>query len=196
VRNINISAGAVLLLAALYYFAGLISLAALFIAALVHEAGHIAALMLCRVPISGFSFTASGMCMRIGGFTDSKKQLFCLLAGPAAGFAFSYLASAYGNFTGLAFFLETAGFSFILSCYNLLPAMPLDGGRILSCILCDILTLKNAETAIEYVGMLTAILLTVAGLILLKKEFGPAVLFSGIYLLMFQSGLVKSGDLL
>lgn len=179
--KIHIGAGAVLLLSALYYLRGLGSLAALLAAAAVHEAGHIAALRLYRIPIKGFCFTAEGMRINVGAVSDPAKQILCYACGPAAGIVFACIASGSSD---TAFFSEAAGVSLALSLFNLLPVLPLDGGRILSCLLCDVFRWHGADGFMYALGMTTAVAVTLAGLGLLRHELGIAVFFAGIYLVL------------
>ena len=61
----DISAGGVLLLAALYFFMDGADFAALILAAAAHELGHLLALRLCGARIRGFSADLGGVRHRI-----------------------------------------------------------------------------------------------------------------------------------
>ena len=94
-------------------------------AAMWHELCHAAAVYLCggmisRVTVSGF-----------GAIMDSRlsttaQELVCTLAGPFGGLILLLFAPVFPRLA-----LCAAAHSF----YNLLPMLPLDGGRALRCIL-------------------------------------------------------------
>ena len=174
----QISAGAVLLLSALYYLGGLGSLAALITAALVHEAGHIAALIASGVTVEGIRFSASGICMSVGSFKSPGNEIFCLASGPLAGLVYAFAVRD--------FYPPSAQYSLMLTVFNILPVSVLDGGRILNCVLGEIFGMKNTGKISDALGMTVAVSLTLAGLMLLHRELGAAVFCAGIYLLIAE----------
>ena len=103
------SSGAILLLSALYFFGGFISLSALLLAAAVHELGHIIIIKLLGGGIKSFSFEASGMCMSLCGINNAASEAAALLAGPAAGLIFALICSYFGVKTANRLLLECAG---------------------------------------------------------------------------------------
>ena len=107
-------------------------IAAFFVAAAVHELGHICSLKLMRIRIEHISVGQSGAiietgCMHIG------QELVCALAGPLAGLAVCMLARSFPLFALCAF---------IQTIYNLIPVYPMDGGRALRCVLSAFLSWK------------------------------------------------------
>ena len=129
-KRVDISAGAILLLSVIYFFGGMTSLTALLLAVLVHELGHIAAIELCGGRVHGLKVSVSGLCINCSGAGGTLESVICLCAGPAGGFALAYAASYLGNLSQNLLLIKTAGFSLVLSVYNLLPALPLDGGHL------------------------------------------------------------------
>ena len=185
----NVSAGAILMLSALYFFGGLKSVFEVILAAAMHELGHITAIKMFRGKIRAVRFDASGFCMGCYGLNSTAKEALSLAAGPMFGFVFSYIASHAGNMYGSVFLLETAGISLIFSVFNLLPALPLDGGRILFCLIPGRVA---AETVLDFCGMTTGTVLAVAGLFCLGNEKGAALLIAGVWVLIAQTGIVKN----
>lgn len=188
----RLSAGAILLLSALYFFGGFISLSALLLAAAVHELGHIIIIKLLGGGIKSLSFEASGMCMSLCGINSAASEAAALLAGPAAGLIFALICSYFGVKTANRLLLECAGYGILLTAYNLLPALPLDGGRMVYIMLSRVLGCEKAEKILGYSGFFTGLCLSVAGLLLLGKELGAALLISGIWILTAQTGIVKN----
>ena len=172
-NRVDISAGGVLLLAALSFFLRLDEFAALACAALAHEAGHIAAIYLCGGRVLRLRLGASGPVIDRTPSPDRAAELFCCLAGPAGGLLFA-LALAEG-------WPLAAGMSLALSAFNALPALPLDGGRALAAVL--------GEGAAAACSLVTASLCLLAGLILAAEGFGPTLPLPGAALLLMQARL-------
>lgn len=175
---------AVVLLLAVYYYCGTGIFFALLISAFTHEAGHIAAIKLCGGSISDFRLDASGMTMSETGVYGIAAELFCLLSGPAAGIILAIFTSKLNS----AFASYISAVSFLLSVYNLLPALPLDGGRAVFCLLNSICGSETAGRILEVSGIVTGTLLVAAGIALMKT----ALLIAGIWILIAQTGIVKS----
>ncbi len=116
----------ILILAAFYILDtdGLFLLA--LIAAAVHEAGHIIAMTLCNAKIDTIYLGIYGakIKMKLYPIISYKREIIIALAGPFAGAILGVILSFAGNYT-------LAGLSLILTLFNLLPALPLDGGRTL-----------------------------------------------------------------
>ena len=80
--KINISAGAVLLLAALYFILDWDGLAALLLAAAAHEAGHLAALRVMGGRVTSFRFDICGAVIERRGAPGTLAEAACAAAGP------------------------------------------------------------------------------------------------------------------
>lgn len=185
----DISAGAIFLLSALYFFGGFEAISIVLISAAVHESGHILAIKAFGGKIKKLCFDASGLCMSYSALDSKAKEIIALAMGPSFGLAFAYAASYYGNIFYSEYLFSASGVSLIFSLFNLLPALPLDGGRIVFAL---ISSRKTAEKVLDFCGMLTGILLTAVGLCFLGSEKGAAFLISGIWVLIAQTGIVKS----
>ena len=188
----RVSAGAVLLLSALYFFGGIISLGALLLAAAAHELGHMIAIKLLGGGINSLRFEASGMCMSLCGINSTFSEAAALLAGPAAGLIFALICSHFGSKTANRLLLECAGYGILLTAYNLLPALPLDGGRAAFVLLCGLFGREKAGRIIGHSGFITGLCLSAAGLALFGKELGAALIIAGIWILIAQTGIVKN----
>ncbi len=92
----------------------------LFLAAGLHELAHLLALYALggRAEVVTLRFADARITMAPMGYA---AEIVCALAGPAANF----LCFALWRARAPAF----AAISLLLSCYNLLPVLPLDGGR-------------------------------------------------------------------
>jgi Zn-dependent protease len=108
----------------------------------VHEMGHFLTSRVMGVPMSVpifipflGAFTAAGR-----GFTsDRRREATIAIAGPIAGFAATlvlFLWALAQPFTssGVRFAISLSYFGFLITLFNLVPMLPLDGGRIASSI--------------------------------------------------------------
>jgi Zn-dependent protease len=122
-----------------YWLAGVFAAVALLVGVLVHEVAHAVAARRANLHVDGITLWFMGGVTRIEG--DSRKpsiELVVALVGPLA----SGVVGAVS--IGLAFLAQDAGWALtagalrwlglinlLLGVFNLLPASPLDGGRVL-----------------------------------------------------------------
>ena len=124
--RLEISAGGVLLLAALIFVLTADELTALALAVLAHEAGHAAAIYLTGGRVTALRLAVTGPIICRTGGTDGAREAFCALAGPLAGVLYAIVSAERLPLS--------AGMSLVLSAFNSLPALPLDGGRALAAL--------------------------------------------------------------
>ncbi len=104
-----------------------------FLAAALHECGHLLALRAYRVPVEGLRLTALGAVLHARGAQRLSygRELIVTLAGPAmnllCGLLTAMLALHLAWVDGFVF----AGAHILLAAFNLLPIPPLDGSRAL-----------------------------------------------------------------
>lgn len=149
----SVSAGAALFYPLLLLCAGERELYALLAAVVFHESGHLLALFLLGSRVRGISLGVSGLSLDAALPPSPAAEAVCALAGPAAGLLWAGAAAHIGG-AGL---LCAAGLSALLSLYNLLPCLPLDGGRAL-------LALTGRERLLHRTGALCAFALLAAAL--------------------------------
>lgn len=198
-RRLKISAGALLLAAAVYYIGDLKSVAAVLAPAAAHELGHILALWMLGLRVSGFRAELKGFCIDYSGYTGAVGHAAAAAAGPLAGFIYAWVASRLGARTDSAWLCLSAGASLLLSLFNLLPAMPLDGGRILLHLACALLGDKRGRAVSDAAGIVARGALLFAGGWLLLRGRGLALLIAAVWLLLYQDdgrGIVNRGEIL
>ncbi len=107
-----------------------------FIAATLHELGHIGMARLLGIPFRELNVTPFGAALTpstaMGSYTD---EVLIAAAGPAVNLLSALIILPWTR-SGVAFPLFFLISSLFLAILNLLPVSGFDGGRILSCLLC------------------------------------------------------------
>jgi Zn-dependent protease len=179
--HIQISAGAVLLSAALWFFCDGAVLLSLLGAVAFHELGHLLALRGCGCRVTALRADAGGLTLCRRGAMSPAGETVCALAGPALGAAYALCASRLGNALHSETLAMSAGMSLALSLFNLLPALPLDGGRVLAAL--------AGERPAARLGLLLSACLLSAGLALLARGWGMGLFLAGVWLTLAQADL-------
>ena len=153
----DIGWGALLLLSLAYFFDDTGLFAACIPAIAAHELGHAAALVYFGAHIRKVSVRIYGAKIDYAGILGSREKAISLAAGPAAGAIYS--AAAYmlpGSFGKLS---AMAGA--VMTAFNALPILPLDGGQILTRII--------GQSKVRKVSILASLLLFVMSLWMLNR---------------------------
>lgn len=197
--KLHIGAGAVLAAALLYFFLDTETLWAIALPVAAHELGHVLAFRLIGLRITSFRAELKGLCIDYCGFCGTAGHIFAAAAGPAAGLAYAFAASHWAKLTGSETAALSAGISLLLSAFNLLPVLPLDGGRIFSRAACGMLGIRRGEKLTERVGLAISGAMLAAGLLLLWKGQGAGLGMAALWLLLAQpegEGIVKRKEIM
>ena len=181
-RRLEISAGFVLLIAALYFFDESGLLAAMLPAVAVHEAGHLLALAAQGAGVRRIHADVSGLRIEYYGLLGTPGEVAAALMGPLFGFIYAFAASYIGRRFSSDFMLFSAGISLVLTAFNLLPALPMDGGRVCYIILNAAAGEAAAKRAMGVVGTLVAACLVALGIWLAKLGMGFALIPAGAWI--------------
>lgn len=179
-NKIKIEYSFVLMWSIFYFFDREGLLPVFFCAAVLHEMGHYIVMRLLGGQLIFLRLTAFGAEMRMtlpGGYLH---EFLVAGAGPLSNFLTSYLLSVLGH-------PVAAGAGAVLGLFNLLPASPLDGGKILECLLCLSPFEDWAENITEGISFAIASLIFGAGIfVLFHSGCNASILLIGAFLLAGQ----------
>jgi len=171
--EINISIGFFIFIIGIVFFGDekIFFLAA--IAAFFHEFAHLLMIYICGGRASAINFSIYGAHIDLKKYPilSYQKEILIAAAGPAMSLVVAYLFSVAGTYFSYECLYIISGMSLILGLLNILPAYPLDGGRILRCSIM-LINEKNAE-AVTVIsgGICAAITLFICSLINFKMGF-------------------------
>ena len=172
--KLRVSPAALLFFAAVFFFdtSGIVS--ALIPAALVHELGHLLLLKLFHRRLTGLRLGLFGLEMDYAPGLEGWQSLACAAAGPAFGGLFALLACSLGG----DFWLVSGAASFLLTCFNLLPVLPLDGGRVLTALM--------PERTARGISLLAACLLLAGGIAICVRFRSFGLLLAALWLVIWN----------
>lgn len=180
-----------------YLIMGILSAILVFICLLLHELSHSIVARRNKIPISGITLFIFGGVAHMGREPQSPNVEFRIAAaGPAMSFfigsicfAFSYFCSAFPDIIGapvLVVINYLLFFNVFIGVFNLLPAFPLDGGRIFRAIVWHFIKNMRQATYISSILSKTiALSLCGLGVLLIFSQnivSGAWLLFLGIFL--------------
>lgn len=166
--RIRVSPGAPALLAVFVWLSSPEVLGAVLLAALCHELGHYAALRRLGGWVRAVRISALGAEMQVAGRMSYGGELLAAALG------------LLGRRWEPLYLL--AGAQAVLGCFNLLPILPLDGGRMLWLALCWGTDPFLADRVTQAVSLAAAGLLTAAGAALARRS--PFLLWTAAALLV------------
>lgn len=169
--------------------AGIGFFATLFACILLHEFGHALTARKFGVKTKDITLLPIGGLARLERMPDKPMQEFWVaLAGPAVNvvialslFAYLYFSNqmeAFGqlSLTGGSFIARIASVNVFLVLFNLLPAFPMDGGRVLRSLLATRMEYSDATAIAARIGQFLAIVFAFVGLFL-----NPMLLFIALF---------------
>jgi Zn-dependent protease len=102
-----------------------------FLGVLLHELGHAVVARRVGVPIAGIDLHVFGGAAKMLGMPKSARdEILIAAAGPAVSLALAAIGGLLYALTGFVGFFYLLWINLLLGVFNLLPALPMDGGRI------------------------------------------------------------------
>ncbi|HWQ76712.1 MAG TPA: M50 family metallopeptidase [Syntrophomonas sp.] len=186
-----------LLLCAVYTYLGMgLEILIIFASVLLHELSHTIMAAVMKVKVAEIELLPFGGQAKMNDFTglDPDREIYIALAGPVV----SLSLAAFFHFLPPPFPMKTAlliQINFFLGVFNFLPALPLDGGRILRAILSLYIGYKKATAVSAGLGKAIAVAIVLYGIYLFyMQQSGANYVLAGIILFLAarREGLMLS----
>ena len=167
------------------------------ISVLAHELGHCLVARAMGVPVLEVRLYLVGGVSELGRSPASpKEEALIAAAGPGVSGLLAVLCgllvgSTEGGTVGWLLLLEMAVANGIVAVFNILPALPLDGGRVLRALVWQVLRRRRAGTIAAVIGgVVVAVALLVWGAVQAFGHDRQSLLLAGIAAVM---GLFVAG---
>jgi Zn-dependent protease len=163
---------------------GVVAISLLFVLVTLHELGHSFAARMYGIPVKQIVLSPIGGVAQLARMPEKPAQEFVIsVAGPAVNIVMAFLIAALGLAFGLDLVALTTSFAgastvtiaalisylfmsnLFLAAFNLIPAFPMDGGRILRALLAMRLDYARATDLAAMIGRVAAILFGIYGLL-------------------------------
>jgi Zn-dependent protease len=137
---VEINATFLLLLAVMFiWFGGLVGVFLVLLAfasVLLHELGHAVVSRRLGVPVAGIELSFFGGAAKMIELPKTANhEIAIAAAGPAVSVVLAGLGFTLAAVTGIGIFHLLGWINVVIAVFNLLPALPMDGGRILRALL-------------------------------------------------------------
>jgi stage IV sporulation protein FB len=168
-------------------FSGILWMIALFTSVVLHEFGH--ALMARRFGIETAHITLypfGGIAALRGEPEGPGQEALISLAGPAVNLGLMVLSIGLWAFTGWMPLLVFGALNVVMGLFNMLPAFPMDGGRVLRASLTPLLGYWKASRFAINLGRFFGIAILVLGVVTFSLN---ALLIGGF--LIFASSVER-----
>ena len=142
-----------------------------FASVLVHELGHSVTARAFGMPILGITLYPFGGMARMAGQPRPRHEMLIAAAGPATSLVIGSFSAVAWMVTGSLVLGVLASINLLLGVFNLLPALPMDGGRMLRAWLATAWGQYRATMAAGRLARALAVLLALSAFWL-----GPMVL--------------------
>lgn len=178
-----------LLLFALFAWDGLqgvVAIVAVFTMVLAHELGHALVARRFHVPILGIDLHFFGGAAKLEHLpTSPRQEILIAAAGPAVSFALA--AASFGLFmvSDIMVLRWLATINLMLGAFNLLPALPMDGGRIFRAALSRRMGRARATALAVKVAKGVAVAMGVVGALGLWPLTSPSYFMVGLAVMLW-----------
>jgi len=144
---------------------GVIMITSVFACVLLHEFGHILAARRYGIPTADVTLLPIGGVARLARMPSKPSQeLVVALAGPAVNVAIAAVLWPLIVISGSPFLAQLLAINVVLAIFNMLPAFPMDGGRVLRALLASRLNYVRATDIAASIGKGLAVVLGFGGI--------------------------------
>ena len=175
-----------LLLAIVYgYFGMLQEIIVIFASVIIHEFAHTLIGLLLGIKVVEIEILPFGGQAQIESFhgLDPDKEIYVALAGPLCSLSLAALFYFLPLIPSSSYLQLLIKLNLLLGLFNLIPCLPLDGGRILRAVMARSIGFKKATATAALSGKIVGLSLLTAGIYLTYFYFrGANLILIGILL--------------
>ena len=142
--------------------------------------------LLCGTEIYGLRMEGCGLALHCAPPEGTARTVAAAVSGPAAGVGLFCILRGLG-------YPEGADLSLLYTCVNLLPVLPLDGGRALQAVAAALAGEQAAERLLDVLGLVLPAALMGLGVVLFARGMGLALGVFGAWLALLQPGMTCQG---
>ena len=157
-----------------------------YITALLHELSHILNAKLLKIRISKVEIYPFGVCAKLSDsyIASSEKEFLVAFAGPFSNLIFFWICSILFTFFQPEILKYCMNLNLAMCILNLIPALPLDGGRILKAILTSKYGILRAYNfMVKLSRLLICVILIAALIIFFVYDFNFSLILISVFLL-------------
>jgi len=108
-----------------------------YMTAFIHECFHVVAMTLFKIPLKRIDIQPFGICAYLNNVSvfSSYKEALIALSGPLFNFSAAFILMAIKSYTSYDLLDFAIHINLLMGAFNLIPSLPLDGGRTLRALL-------------------------------------------------------------
>lgn len=154
---------------------------------LIHEMGHISALLYKNIPIQKIIIGMTGANIVYGNdrLTSYADDIFIAVMGSV----FNFIAVVISLFVENIFSLDMSffiGINAVLGAFNMAPIIPLDGGRAMLGIISLKAGLSEAEEILRRISIAEAVIGIITGIILIYNSKNYTLMLVSVVILLYN----------
>ncbi len=154
--------------------------------ALLHELSHVLSAKLLKIKISKVEIYPFGVCAKLSDsyIASSEKEFIIAFSGPLSNLVLFWVCSILSKFFQSEILEYCINLNLAMCILNLVPALPLDGGRILKSILTSKYgILRSYNFMVKLSRLLICVVLIVAVIIFFASDFNFSLVLISVFLL-------------
>lgn len=186
-RKFNVNPAFFIILIWLIFATDIYVAVSYFLVIFIHELGHYYVAKYCGYKLSKFSLSPYGVSLSYYGQTlEQKDEIYIALAGPVVNLAVALITVAFW-WMFPTFYLVSYNFvevNLIIALTNLLPAFPLDGGRVFVSLFSNIVERRKALKITKNFNVVLSVMFFILFFVFCFINFNPTYLLFAVFLTM------------
>lgn len=156
----------------------------MFCAAFIHEVAHVIFIRLCGNTIDTIEVHAFGLNIIKKGFLNYKQDIIIALSGPLINLILFFISYyIWLNFFPLEMLSIFCGVNFLIFLINILPVLPLDGGRALYSFLLLKYDILYAQNLFFWLSLFVSIALFIIGcIVFIHTRYNLSLMIISLFL--------------